>query len=93
MDAQTDLANQRGQHARQKDAETAVGTARAAAAKPVLLAAVKAVDDTLRDAGGPGAAGGEVSFLHALMASQGAQTSRTHYPLSEPRGMPLRWFL
>jgi len=30
MGNQTDLANQRGQQARQKDAETAVGTARAA---------------------------------------------------------------
>ena len=29
MGNQTDLANQRGQQARQKDAETAVGTARA----------------------------------------------------------------
>ena len=51
MGAQTDLANQRGQHARQKDAETAVATARAAAAKLVPQAAIRAVDDTLRDAG------------------------------------------
>ena len=45
MGAQTDLANQRGLHARQKDAETAVGTARAAAAKPVPQAAIRAVDE------------------------------------------------
>ena len=80
MGAQPDLANQWGQHARQKDAETAVGTARAAAAKPVPQAAIRAVDDTLRDAGsdpgGPEATGGEVSFLRVLMANWGAQTSK-----------------
>ena len=73
MGAQTDLAKHRGQHARQKDAETAVGTARSAAAKLVPQAAIRAVDDTLRDAGsdpgGPEATVGEVSFLRALMTN------------------------
>jgi len=49
--AQTDPAKQRGQHARQMGAETAAGTARAAASKPVPQAAIRAVADTLRDAG------------------------------------------
>ena len=56
-------------------AATAAGTTRAAAAtKPVPQAALKAVADTLRDAGtepGPGeATGGEVSFLRARMANE-----------------------
>ena len=50
-------------------ADTAAGTARAAATKPVPQAAIKAVADTLRDAGrDPNtgeATGGEVSFLRA----------------------------
>ena len=72
--AQTDPAKQRGQHARQMGAETAAGTARAAATKPVPQAAIRAVADTLRDAGtDPGsteATGGEVSFLRARMANE-----------------------
>ena len=67
--AQTDPAKQRGQHAKQMGAETAAGTARAAATKPVPQAAIRAVADTLRDAGtdpgSPEATGGEVSFLRA----------------------------
>jgi len=47
----TDPAKQRGQHARQMGAATAAGTARAAATKPVPQAAIRAVADTLRDAG------------------------------------------
>lgn len=80
--AQTDPAKQRGQHARQMGAETAAGTARAAATKPVPQAALKAVADTLRDAGtdpgGTEATGGEVSFLRARMANEvlKAQTAK-----------------
>ena len=82
-DEQTDPAKQRGQQARQVAAATAAGTSRAAAAtKPVPQAALKAVTDTLRDAGtepGPGeATGGEVSFLRARMANEvlKAQTAK-----------------
>ena len=71
---QTDPAKQRGQHARQMGAETAAGTARAATTKPVPQAAIRAVADTLRDAGtesgSPEATGGEVSFLRARMANE-----------------------
>jgi|GEM_PF-566843 len=80
--AQTDPAKQRGQHARQMGAETAAGTARAAATKPVPQAAIRAVADTLRDAGtdpgSPEATGGEVSFLRAQMANEvlKAQTAK-----------------
>tara|TARA_R110002167_G_scaffold86987_1_gene235320 strand:+ start:15324 stop:15905 length:582 start_codon:yes stop_codon:yes gene_type:complete len=79
---QTDPAKQRGMHARQMGAETAAGTARAAATKPVPQAALKAVADTLRDAGtdpgSPDATGGEVSFLRARMANEvlKAQTAK-----------------
>ena len=55
---QIDPAKQRGQQARMMMAtETADGTARAAATNPVPQAALKAVADTLRNAGtepGPG---------------------------------------
>ena len=54
---QIDPAKQRGQHACMMAAETADGTARAAATNPVPQAALKAVADTLRNAGtepGPG---------------------------------------
>ena len=81
--AQTDPAKQRGQQARLMALETAAGTNRAAAAtKPVPQAALKAVADTLREAGtepGPGeATGGEVSFLRARMANEvlKAQTAK-----------------
>ena len=79
---QTDPAKQRGMHARQMGAETAAGTARAAATKPVPQAALKAVADTLRDAGtdpgSPDATGGEISFLRARMANEvlKAQTAK-----------------
>ncbi len=80
--AQTDPAKQRGQHAKQMGANTAAGTARAAATKPVPQAAIRAVADTLRDAGtdpgSPEATGGEVSFLRARMANEvlKAQTAK-----------------
>ena len=81
--AQTDPSKQRGQMARLMAIETAAGTTRAAAAtKLVPQAALKAVADTLRDAGtepGPGeATGGEVSFLRARMANEvlKAQTAK-----------------
>ena len=81
---QTDPAKQRGQQARQMGAETAAGPARATVTKPVPQAALKAVADTLREAGtepepGPGeATGGEVSFLRARMANEvlKAQTAK-----------------
>ena len=72
--AQTDPAKQRGQHARQMGAETAT--------KPVPQAAIRALADTLRDAGtdpgSPEATGGEVSFLRARMANEvlKAQTAK-----------------
>jgi hypothetical protein len=80
--AQTDPAKQRGLHARQMGADTGAGTARAAATKPVPQAAIRAVADTLRDAGtdpgSPEATGGEVSFLRARMANEvlKAQTAK-----------------
>ena len=80
--AQTDPAKQRGQHAKQMGAETATGTARAAATKPVPQAAIRAVADTLRDAGtdpgSPEVTGGEVSFLRARLANEvlKAQTAK-----------------
>ena len=81
--AQTDPAKQRGQQARLMALETAAGTTRATAAtKPVPQAALKAVADTLREAGtdpAPGeATGGEVSFLRARMANEvlKAQTAK-----------------
>ena len=80
--AQTDPAKQRGQHARQVGAETAAGTARAAATKPVPQTAIRALADTLRDVGtdlgSPEASGGEVSFLRARMANEvlKAQTAK-----------------
>ncbi len=72
-EAQTDQTRQRGQHARQMGTETAAGTARAAATKPVPQAAIRAVADTLCDATtGPGSSqasccGG--SALHARLAN------------------------
>ena len=69
--AQTDPAKQRGQHAKQMGVETAAGTARAAATKPVPQATIKAVADTLRDAGtdpgSPEASGGEVAARRSPM--------------------------
>ncbi len=63
-------------------AETAAGTARAAATNPIPQAAIRAVAGTLRDAGtdpgNPEATGGEVSFLRAQMANEvlKAQTAK-----------------
>ena len=72
--AQTDPAKQRGLHARQMGSETAAGTARAAATKPVPRRAIRAVADTPRDSGtDPGtteATDGEVTFLRARMANE-----------------------
>lgn len=80
--SQTDPAKQRGQHAKQMGADTAAGTARAAATKPVPHAAIRAVADAVRDAGtdpgSPEATGGEASFLRARMANEvlKAQTAK-----------------
>ncbi len=67
--AQTDPAKQRGLHARRMGAETAAGPARAATTKPVPQSAIRAVADTLRDAGSD-ASPGEVSFLRARLANE-----------------------
>lgn len=80
--AQTAPAKKMGLQALQMGTESAAGMARVVATKPVSQAALKAVADTLRDAGsepGPGeATGGEVSFLRARMASEvlKAQTAK-----------------
>jgi len=77
-EAHTDPAMQRGVHARRVAGNTAAATARAAT-KPVPKAALRAVDDTLRDAGAvPESGNGEVSFLRARMANEvlKAQTAR-----------------
>ena len=71
---QTNPAKQRGQHAKQMGADTAAGTARAAATKPVLQAAIRAVADTLRDAetypGRLEATGGKMLCLRARIANE-----------------------
>ena len=71
--AQTDPAMQRGRSAGTGTAATAH-----AATKPVPKSALRAVDETLRDAGAAPEAGGEVSFLRARMANEvlKAQTAR-----------------
>lgn len=71
--AQTDPAMQRG-----RSAGTATAATAHAATKPVPKAALRALDDTLRDAGAAPDAGGEVSFLRARMANEvlKAQTAR-----------------
>lgn len=76
-DAQTDPAMQRGEHTRNLAGTTAASTARANT-KPVPKSALRAVDDTLRDAGAVPDSGGEVSFLRARMANEvlKAQTAR-----------------
>jgi len=70
----TDPAKQRGLHTKQTGAETAAGTARAAATKPVPQAAIRAAADTLQDAeidpGGLEPAGAEVPFPRARMANE-----------------------
>jgi len=85
--AQTDPAKQRGQHARQMGAETAAGTARAAATKPVPQAAIRAVADTLRDAGtDPGKPRGDGwrGILPARPDGQrGAESSDRQGPVGE----------
>lgn len=80
--AQTDPAKQSSLHARQMGADTAAGKSRAAATKPEPQVAIRAVVDTLCDAGtepgSPEATGGEVPFLRARMANEvlKAQTAK-----------------
>lgn len=79
-DRQTDPSKQRGPNAQRLATQTAAGTARAAATKPVPKAAIEAVNATLGETGAdpsPGS-GGEVSFLRARMANEvlKAQTAR-----------------
>ena len=67
--AQTDPSKQRGQRTGRSASTT----------KPVPQSAIRAVDDTLRDAGTPDVGGGgEVSFLRARMANEvlKAQTAK-----------------
>ncbi len=78
-DARTDPSQQRGAHSR--SAEPAAARMSEAASRPVPRAALDAVKETLREAGGdaaPGEAGGEVSFVRARMANEvlKAQTAR-----------------
>ena len=70
---QTDPAMQRG-----RSAGTATAATARAATKPVPKSALRAVDETLRDAGTTPETGGEVSFLRARMANEvlKAQTAR-----------------
>ena len=72
-DAQTDPAMQRD-----RSVGTATASTARAATKPVPKSALRAVDDTLRDAGAVSDTGGEVSFLRARMANEvlKAQTAR-----------------
>lgn len=78
-DARTDPSQQRGAHARAAAPEPARMSE--PASRPVPRAALDAVKETLREAGGdaaPGEAGGEVSFVRARMANEvlKAQTAR-----------------
>jgi hypothetical protein len=78
-DARTDPSQQRGAHARVAEPEPTRGAQ--PASRPVPRAALDAVKETLREAGGdaaPGEAGGEVSFVRARMANEvlKAQTAR-----------------
>lgn len=79
-DSQTDPSKQRGPNAQRLATQTAAGTARAAATKPVPRAAIDAVNATLGETGAEaaGGSGGEVSFLRARMANEvlKAQTAR-----------------
>ena len=82
----TDPAQQRGAHARALGNATAAETRSSApppGTKPVPAAALRAVDETLRESGqepetDPAAGGGEVSFLRARMANEvlKAQTAK-----------------
>lgn len=75
------------QRAGQLGTQTAGGTARAAATKPVPQVAIRAVGDTLRDAENdhsPGAAtGGEVSLPRARMARKRDLPSVRPMPICE----------
>lgn len=78
-DARTDPSQQRGAHSR--PAEPAAVRVAEGASRPVPRAALDAVKETLREAGGdagPGEAGGEVSIVRARMANEvlKAQTAR-----------------
>lgn len=77
--ARTDPSQQRGAHARAAAPESTLASE--PASRPVPRAALDAVKETLREAGGdaaPGQAGGEVSFVRARMANEvlKAQTAR-----------------
>lgn len=91
---QTDPSQQRGPHAQALAARTAEGTARAmAGTKPVPVAALQAVDDTLREAGADapapdpgGEGGGEVSFLRARMANEVLKAQTAKVRLQKMKG-------
>lgn len=88
-DAQTDPAKRRGPHAQALGAETAAGTARAAATRPVPRSAIESVGETLREAGAdtePGAGGGEVSFLRARMANEVLKAQTAKVKLAKMKG-------
>ncbi|MCF6317565.1 MAG: elements of external origin [Marinosulfonomonas sp.] len=71
--AQTDPAMQRGQSAR-------------TATKPVPKSALRAVDDTLRDAGALPEADGEVSFMRARMANEVLKAQTAKVRLQKMKG-------
>ena len=73
--AQTDPSKQRGQRTGRSASTT----------KPVPQSAIRAVDETLRDAGTPDA-GGEVSFLRARMANEVLKAQTAKVRLSKMKG-------
>ena len=84
---QTDPAKQRGVHAQALGTQTAAGTARAAATKPVPKAAIDAVNATLGDSGDTTAgSGGEVSFLRARMANEVLKAQTAKVKLARMKG-------
>jgi hypothetical protein len=54
--------------------------------KPVPKSAIRAVDDTLRDAGTPDVGGGEVSFLRARMANEVLKAQTAKVRLQKMKG-------
>ncbi len=87
-DAQTDPARQRGAHARALGTRMAATTR--AATKAVPQAAIRAVAETLQEAGAepePGDAGaGEVSFLRARMANEVIKAQTAKVRLQKMKG-------
>ena len=87
-DRQTDPSRQRGPHAKELGARMAATTR--AATKAVPTAAIRAVAETLQEAGAepePGEAGtGEVSFLRARMANEVLKAQTAKVRLQKMKG-------